>query len=249
MPATEPPMPTERDPADVSFSVDYRPVDHAGSRFFVPAYAVHRPASRQLLRGTFYEPATHRLMQRLLPERGGDLVHAGTFFGDMLPTFAAACAGRVYAFEPVLESYILAKLCLIHNEINNVALFNAGLGDALGIVHMSTEGGGGRHRGGSSRIAETGQVTTLFAIDLLPIERLAVIQLDVEGHELPALQGADQTIARHRPVIMVEDNKRTCAPFLTERGYERAGRIPGLKIWCDPKDRAQVDAAVAAAKT
>lgn len=232
--------------AENGYTVSYLPVDLEGSRFFVPAYATHRPASRKLLRGQFYEPDTHRLMQVLLPQRPGDLVHAGTFFGDMLPTFAAACQGRVYAFEPVLESYVLAKLCLIHNDIKNVALFNAGLGAELGIVHMDT-GDGQAHRGGASQVADTGQVTTLMAIDCLAIETLAVLQLDVEGFEEPALQGAEQTIARHRPVIMVEDNNNTCAGFLEPRDYHHVGRIPGLEIWADARDIDQVKAAMATA--
>ena len=60
---------------------------------------------------------------------------------------------------------------------------------------------------------------------------IALIQLDVEGHELIALQGATATIERCRPVVAVEDNNQNCSAFLLERNYELVGKIPGLSIW------------------
>jgi hypothetical protein len=86
------------------------------------------------LSGRLYEPRTDKLVSRFLECRGGDLIHAGTFFGDMLPTFSRSCPGTVYAFEPVLENFILAKLCVDTNKLENVFLINAGLGDNLSIA-------------------------------------------------------------------------------------------------------------------
>ena len=46
-----------------------------------------------------------------------------------------------------------------------------------------------------------------MSIDALGLDQLSLIQLDVEGHELLALQGAQKTIERCAPIIMIEDNK------------------------------------------
>jgi FkbM family methyltransferase len=147
----------------------------------------------------------------------------------MLPSFSRACAGTVYAFEPVLENYVLAKLCVEQNGLANVALFNAGLSDQLGVGRVDT--GSSVHRGGGSEISDYGQPTTMISIDALDLANLSVLQLDVEGHEISALRGAERTIRRCRPVILIEDYKKLCGTLLESLGYQQSGKIPGLEIW------------------
>ena len=60
---------------------------------------------------------------------------------------------------------------------------------------------------------------------------MVLIQLDVEGHELIALTGAQETIKKTRPVIAIEDNNNNCTEFLFSLEYESVGQIPGLTIW------------------
>lgn len=216
------------------YKVAYHRAEVDGEQHFVPAYAAKRPAAKRVLRGTHFEPQTHALVAALMAARPGSMVHAGTFFGDMLPSFAKACPGHVYAFEPVLENYILAKLCVDANRLGNVLLTNAGLGETIAVAHIDT-GEANDHRGGSSAIAERGQPTMLTTIDSFAIDDLTIIQLDVEGHELEALKGARRTIASAAPFILIEDNKRACAGLLQELGYQRAGRLPGIIAWARPE--------------
>ena len=44
-------------------------------------------------------------------------------------------------------------------------------------------------------------------LDSYEFEGVGLIKIDVEGDELAVLEGAEQTIAREKPVIIVEDNK------------------------------------------
>lgn len=213
------------------FSLPYLRVTHRNAVYFVPRFAAHRPAARKIMRGKLYEPQTHSLMARLLAARPGDMIHAGTFFGDMLPSFSRACQGTVHAFEPVLESYVAAKLCVQENALENVVLLNAALGAHTGTARIDTEADTGLHRGGSSRLSNAGQLTSVLSIDSIGIADLRVLQLDVEGHELPALEGAAATIARASPVILIEDNENACGEFLRARDYVEAHRIPGLAVW------------------
>lgn len=212
-----------------AYVVQFRRLVLAEDAFYLPRYALHRPACREVLNGRLHEPETHALVTKLLSSRSGDMIHAGTFFGDMLPSFSRACQGTVYAFEPVLENYVLAKLCVESNKLGNVALFNAGLGEEVGVGHVDT--GTSIHRGGECEISESGQTTTIMSIDLLGLSDLAVLQLDVEGYELPALKGAASTLRRCRPVVLIEDDKAECSGFLEALGYVRSGEIPELAIW------------------
>jgi hypothetical protein len=90
--------------------------------YFIPEYAMHRPLCKNLMKGKLHEPRKHKLVDAVMRRRPGNMVHAGTFFSDMLPSFSAKCPGTVFAFEPVLENYVLAKLTVSDNNHGNVLL-------------------------------------------------------------------------------------------------------------------------------
>ena len=222
---------------DGAFRVEFEEVTFQGDVYFLPRYAGHRPAVTAIKNGQYYEPLTHSLVAILMEQRPGDMIHAGTFYGDMLPSFSKKCAGTVYAFEPVLENYVLAKLCLERNALSNVALFNSALGETIGAAFIDFEDAQGTHRGGSSTISAAGQPTTIVTIDSLGLGHLSILQLDVEGFELNALKGARETILNNSPTILVEDNNRNCAPYLEGLDYALAGGIPGLTIWVPSNEK------------
>jgi FkbM family methyltransferase len=59
-------------------------------------------------------------------------------------------------------------------------------------------------------------------IDSIAVPRIDMMKVDVEGMELELLEGAAQSIERHRPVLMVEwvkSNKANLASWLTDRAY------------------------------
>lgn len=216
---------------DEKFGVEFTHLTLDGNQYFVPKYALHRPAVKNLLNGDLYEPDTHNFVREFCKSFKGSMVHAGTFFGDMIPNFSKSVSGNVYAFEPVFENYILAKLCVDSNILANVILMNSALSNGLGNLYINTSKGGGRHAGGASTISDKGEICAAINIDRLNIEDLVLIQLDVEGHELLALTGAQETIQKSRPVIAIEDNNDNCADFLRDIKYVNVGHIPGLTIW------------------
>lgn len=213
------------------FELDYTHITLSGNQYFAPKYALHRPAVKNLLNGTLYEPDTHDFVRNFCGTFKGSMIHAGTFFGDMIPNFSKFVSGNVYAFEPVFENYILAKLCVNSNKLSNVILMNSALSDSLGNLYINTSQSNGKHAGGGSTISDNGQICVAINIDKLNIDDLVLIQLDVEGHELIALTGAEETIKKNRPVIAIEDNNDNCTKFLIGLKYESLGKIPGLTIW------------------
>lgn len=221
------------------YVVEFETRDLDGARYFIPAYAKHRPACRAFLKGKYYEPRTHELIAYLLNRRPGNIVHAGAFFGDMLPSFSASCgeAGTVYAFEPLLENYVLARLTVDHNRLSNVALFNSALGDRTAPCRVDNVSEPGVHAGGASTISQTGAASSAtLTIDGLGVQQLSVLQLDVEGFEATVLSGARATMARCRPVILVEDNERNCDDLLRGAKYRSVGAIPNLNVWTPDED-------------
>lgn len=158
-------------------------------------------------------------------------MHAGTFFGDMMPSFSQEVSGKTYAFEPVFENYILARLCVKANRLDNVMLMNSALSESLGNLLIDPAQSDGRQAGGGSSISDHGEICAAIDIDRLQIDDLVLIQLDVEGHELSAFKGARHTIKASRPVIAIQDNHGNCAAFLAGLNDESIGSIPGLTLW------------------
>jgi FkbM family methyltransferase len=219
-------------PKEKIFGIDTTVVRYDHAVFFVPDYAAHKPVAKKVLRKRRVTPPLHGLVAEVMALRSGSIVHAGAFFGDMLPSFSRKTTGLVYAFEPVIENYLLARAVMESNDLDNVVLLNAGLGDHVGIAWIETRKvADGPHCGGMARIVDPDTLgneshrVPMLTVDQLGIEDLSLIQLDVEGFELPVLRGAVNAIAAHRPVIVVEDNLGECAALLAELGYAEAARL------------------------
>jgi FkbM family methyltransferase len=181
-----------------------------------------------------YEPDTVKLM-RSIP---GDIVHAGTFFGDFLPALASSREEMIWAFEPNRESYRCAHVTVDLNDLQNVTLTHAALSDMAGEAYLATTDRRGRAAGGASRLiagAPDGhghEITRLVTVDeAVPGDRhIGVLELDVEGHEEQALAGSLLTINRCRPLLILE-----CLPpagWLEQHlpGYQVTGLVNGNNV-------------------
>lgn len=152
-------------------------------------------------------------------------VQAGGNCGIWVVRFAELF-GHVYTFEPDRDNY----WCLERNcQAPNVTMFNAALGHEPGAIRME----GQRDNCGALYIAPGGEIPVM-TIDSLSLEACDLIYLDIEGYEFLALQGAAQTIARHRPVIAIENKglserygktAQAVERFICTLGYEVAARI------------------------
>lgn len=203
--------------------------------YCVPVAAIHRPVALSVLAGRVWEAETLDLMVAHCGT--GDIVHAGAFFGDFLPALAAASArvGRkIWAFEPSPESYRCAAVTLLLNQIDNVELINAGLGDRqssgqLVVSNRRQPLGGGAYilQGPSNpkdnRAGRTTPVRIVAIDDIVPEDRpVSVIQLDVEGYEERALAGGNPD----DPAESAAADTRNPARRTVDDGKLAAARIP-----------------------
>jgi FkbM family methyltransferase len=204
--------------------------------YCVPASSQHRPAAQAILAGEIWEAKTLAFLTNNCGS--GDIVHAGTYFGDFLPALSQAvtCDARIWAFEPSTENYLCAEITLRLNAITNVVLTHAALGAEASEALLCTGAEGRRSAGGGSTIVtekrdglvyENARVRALD--DAVPPERhVSVLQLDVEKYEQQALAGALSIIRRCRPLLVLETlpaDPSWCAANILSLGYEKTGRL------------------------
>ena len=214
-------------------NAEFRVAANRYGRYCVPESSSWRPASRCALQGAVWEEKTIEFIRK--HAGGGDVIHAGAFFGDFLPAVSQALAPgcMLWAFEPNPENYsATCETCRL-NALANVILHNAALGSETGVATMKVREGG-RALGGMSAIVEkmTAPIDDHISV---PVERIddivsdryiGIVHLDVEGYEEPALEGAMQTISRCRPIIILETvPAEWCRARLAPLGYRNRGTV------------------------
>lgn len=184
--------------------------------YCVPVSAQHRVLARKILRGEIFEPDTIEFMRT--HAKDGDIIHAGSFFGDFFPGLSTAMApgSFIWSFEPNRESFRCAQMTILLNNISNIKLFPCGLGEKDDRAHLKTNNHKGVALGGASTISSSKEkkgVWTEIAIEaideMVPETRhISILQLDVEGYEEQALKGALATIKRCKPILILEDDHK-----------------------------------------
>ena len=120
--------------------------------YFVPKNH-ERPAVLAVKKGQVYEEETLSYIANIY-QAGTDIVHAGTYFGDMLSFFSSLVGpNHVWGFEPVQLNFLCAQKNIQLNHLENVFLFHFALSDHFGQSFMKTKKSG-IPLGGGSRIVE-----------------------------------------------------------------------------------------------
>jgi len=156
-------------------------------------------------------------------KEGDWVVDGGAFIGDHTIAYLKSVgdSGRVFAFEPNLEAFE----CLEHN-CNSAVCYPYGLGSIREKKNFFKN----KNVGASSVSDIGGDEIVVTSLDSYDLPRLDFLKLDVEGYELKALQGAEETIATHRPKMWIEINRgalgrqgasgKDIFAFLTDYDYD-----------------------------
>lgn len=154
-------------------------------------------------------------------------VQAGGNVG-LWPRRLAQVFSRVITFEPDA----ISRECLQRNVPANVSVFPCALGAGAGVCDIE------RASLGSHRVIAGDRVPVL-PVDAFELPDLDFLQLDVEGFEWFALDGAARTVLRCRPLIQVElrnfgaQYSKTDADvrvLLESWGYREASQQPGNDV-------------------
>lgn len=186
------------------------------------------------LYGEFSEGETSLFAQVIRP--GMTVADIGANMGAHTIYFARAvgAAGRVVAFEPqrVIHQILCANVML--NALPNVFAHQACVGREPGTVLVPPLNyGSDNNFGGLALGAFTaGEAVPQRTLDSLALDGCDFVKIDVEGMEAEVLEGGRETLARHRPLLYVEnDREAKSAPLIAllfELGYRLYWHLPPL---------------------
>jgi FkbM family methyltransferase len=137
-------------------------------------------------------------------------IEVGSNIGTLTVPMAKLCK-KVYAFEPQPENYKLLLRNIKDNDLDDkVCSVLAALGSHAGATRIPTLDSLGHCNYGRVEIGNGNVFTNLEALDnfILEDELIQLIKIDAEGSELEVLKGAAQTIARSRPILYVENDRK-----------------------------------------
>ena len=157
---------------------------------------------------------TYVKQRRLALDIGANV---GLWSRDLVKNFT-----QVIAFEPVA----MFRECLTRNVFaKNLDVRPIALGDQEGMISMIiTEGNTGHtHVDPNSANGDT-EITKL---DSLNLDNVDYIKIDCEGYEYRVLRGAEQTIKRCRPVVVIEQKPHDAY----SRDYGQFAAIGLLQEW------------------
>lgn len=188
---------------------------------------------RQLRYGTFATPEPEYVHLGEWIAAGDWVIDIGANVGHYTIRLAQLVgeAGRVLAFEPVPETFELLAANLAFVGAHNVSLFNVAVSAHSAVMSLSIP----QFPSGLANFYCAGLTTTspwphdpqadfnvlTLALDTLGIpRRVSLVKVDVEGHELRALQGMERLLRRDAPRLIVEGATDDICSFLSELDYE-----------------------------
>jgi len=176
-----------------------------------------------------YEPIEPELRSLSALAQNGCFIDIGANVGNWSKR-GADIFRCVHAFEPDDR---LAEL-LRTTMPSNVLVHAVALSDRMGTGQFAVPVIDGNELttraslepGANPGFSEVVRKVPLATLDSFRLRDISVIKIDVEGHEGSVLDGAAQTIARERPIIIIEIEERhhPCRSHsvfdrLTEQGY------------------------------
>lgn len=206
------------------------------SKFFLPLYASDFIQSRLFLSDDYFE---RKILDKISNYKSG-IIKKHVMDGEAILDIGANIgnhtlfycnemgATNVYAFEPLLPTYMILKENIRINNLNDkVKLYNYALGEQSGraIEHIyNLENIGGT----AINSNEDGDIQ-LIAFDEIEIkEKVCFMKIDVEGFEFNVLKGARRFFEKMHPIIHIEimkDNYERVNNLLNEYGYTCAMKL------------------------
>ena len=187
----------------------------------------------------FWELHLHNMYSKLITP-DDVILDAGANIGFHTVQFAKL-GKKVYAYDPQpLIFNILCTNILFNGVTNKVSQYRLGLSDKPGKLKMQptheTDEWDGVHNFGGRGL--TTEDKGEEEVEVVPFNReVNVIKIDVQGSEIYAFKGMENTLDTYEPWIMMEnyengENDKKTLDFLLDKGYVVYRALIGNKEDC-----------------
>ncbi|MEB3221130.1 MAG: FkbM family methyltransferase [Candidatus Sericytochromatia bacterium] len=167
-----------------------------------------------------YEPREMAVLEaladgcRAMLDVGANIGWYAVWFATRVP------AGRVWAFEPLPGPYAYLQRNVAANDVGDrVATFNLGLSRKNGVAtfHFAPTNG---TNASLLNVAEAPDAVPVIGVTMRLDDWVTahgvvpdLVKCDVEGAELWVFEGAEGTLAKHRPAVLAELLRKWSRPF------------------------------------
>jgi FkbM family methyltransferase len=159
--------------------------------------------------GVFYHQYCINKLKTLGSIRNKNIIDAGAFIGDSALVFALYTDKKVYAFEPLNSSFnMMLKTIQLNDCSDSVVPVNLALGRDNGIksIFFPSKNPSSSSAGFYKDFYDTSEKVRVITLDSYVEEHnldVGLIKTDLEGFEQDFLAGAELTIRKQKPVLLI----------------------------------------------
>ncbi|HMK24614.1 MAG TPA: FkbM family methyltransferase [Chitinophagaceae bacterium] len=199
-----------------------------GVKFYLPLFYIDHLQKIIFQNRDYYEKETLSYLKTNFGQFE-TIVDVGANIGNHMLFFCSQMeAQKVYCFEPnQYTCSVLTKNVELNGLGKTVEIHQSALGEKKG---HGIQQGFSLTNTGMNRIVPGGETLEDASVEIICLDdfnysKTDFIKIDVEGFELAVLKGAEKTILRTRPVIMIEvfdDNKMIVDDIMRSYGYRKS---------------------------
>lgn len=137
-----------------------------------------------------------------------DFIDVGGYIGDSGLIFSEYTKGKIYSFEAVSTNFQNMLKTIELNDIKNIVPVNLALGSKEDAMEINIRGGASTFNKKSIGYRENlkNEVVSITTLDNFLNNKdidIGLIKVDIEGFEQEFLMGAEQTIKKYKPTLLL----------------------------------------------
>jgi FkbM family methyltransferase len=169
-------------------------------------------------------------------------VGANVGYFTILGSRCVGPTGRVIALEPAIRNLAYLYRHVILNKAENVTIISAACSDSESLTNFSSGKNCAEGHLTGSMHSEPASGENVSLVPTVTIDSVArqlgilpdLLKIDVEGAELSVLKGAQATIRKARPKVLLEIHSdqllSSCSAFLKDIGYKLEEVCPNTDV-------------------
>ena len=165
------------------------------------------------------------------PKKGDVVINAGGYHGYFAIYLSRKVGptGHVYCFEPDKTNASIIQKNIKRNNCKNITIIPKGLWDKNTILAFETRGSSSRHASNGKAAKKAKFCRLDDALKKHNINKVDFISMDIEGAEIEALNGAEETIKANPNISLAIASYHVVDGAPTSARVEKKLKSMGLK--------------------